>query len=86
MVRKDFEIKFYEDILKKHPDFVNVLISLGDTYTRKGLHQEGLAVDKKLVSLKPDDPIVHYNLACSLSLTGQVKEALSELKRAVLLG
>ena len=84
--RKSFEVKFYESLLKERPDFVEVLISLGDIYTKKGFYREGLAVDKKLASLRPEDPIIHYNFACSLSLSGQVKEALQELKRAVLLG
>lgn len=86
MKRKDFEIKFYENILKERPNFINVLISLGDIYTRKGFYEEGLAVDRKLASLLPEDPVVHYNLACSLSLIGEVKEALRELKKAILLG
>ncbi len=86
MRRKDFEIFFYENILKERPEFVNALISLGDAYTRRGLYQEGLAVDRKLASLRPDDPIVHYNLACSLSLVGNPEESLKELKKAILLG
>ncbi len=86
MKKKDFEIEFYENILKQRPDFIGVLTLLGDVYTRKGLYQEGLEVDQRLASLKPDDPIVHYNLACSLSLVGKPKEALSELKKAVLFG
>ncbi|MCF7908358.1 MAG: hypothetical protein K9L86_05765 [Candidatus Omnitrophica bacterium] len=82
----NLEISFYENILKERPDFVGALISLGDAYTRKGLYTQGLVVDKKLVSLKPDDPVIHYNLACSLSLTGKPKQAINELKKAVLLG
>ena len=84
--RKDFEIKFYEELIQERPDFTQVLASLGDAYTRKGFYAEGLAVDRKLVRLKPDDPLVRYNLACSLSLTGALEAALDELKRAVLLG
>ena len=84
--RKGFEIKFYENILKERPDCVNVLIPLGDAYTRKGFYQEGLAVDKRLVELKPDDPTVHYNFACSLSLCDRGKAALEVLKKAVLFG
>jgi len=84
--KKDFEIRFYEGILKERPNFINVLISLGDIYTRKGFYEEGLAVDRKLANLKPEDPIVHYNLACSLSLLGEAKKSLEELKKAVLLG
>lgn len=84
--RKDFEIKFYQGLLKQQPDFINVLIPLGDAYTRKGFYQEGLAVDERLAQLLPNDPIVHYNLACSLSLVGQPNEALAKLKKAVVLG
>ncbi|MBP7087812.1 MAG: hypothetical protein KBB01_00790 [Candidatus Omnitrophica bacterium] len=84
--RKPLEMRFYENLLKGRPNFVEVLISLGDIYTKKGLYREGLAVDRKLADLRPEDPIVHYNLACSLSLLGEVKEAMVYLKKAVLLG
>ena len=84
--RKDFEMRFYEGLLKERPGFVQVLTSLGDVYTRKGFYEEGLEVDSKLTKLKPDDPVVHYNFACSLSLVGETAKALAELKKAVLLG
>jgi len=84
--RKDFEIKFYEDLLQKTPNSVQTLSCLGDAYTRKGFYYEGLEVDKKLAVLKPQDPTVHYNLACSLSLIGEHVTAYNELRRAVLLG
>ncbi|MDD4955078.1 MAG: hypothetical protein PHP17_03450 [Candidatus Omnitrophica bacterium] len=84
--KKDFEIKFYEGLLSKSPNFFNALASLGDAYTRKGFYQEGLEVDRKLVNLKPEDPVARYNFACSLSLMGEVEEAFTELKKAILLG
>ena len=84
--KKSFEIIFYEKLLKKRPNFVQALSCLGEAYTRKGLYEEGLNIDKKLVELRPQDPIVHYNLACSLSLVGEPQEAFEELKKAVLLG
>jgi tetratricopeptide (TPR) repeat protein len=84
--RKTFEIRFYEQLLEKRPDFINVLIYLGDAYTKRGFYQEGLSVDRRLASLRPEDPVVRYNLACSLSLLGKEKESLLALKRAVLLG
>ncbi len=86
MKRKDFEIKFYEGILKYRPNFINVLISLGDAYTKKGFYEEGLVLDSKLVALRPEDPYAHYNLACSLSLLGQLDKSLEELKRAFFFG
>lgn len=84
--RKDFEIKFYEELLQKTPNFVQALSCLGDAYTRKGFYNQGLEVDKKLSLLRPQDPVVYYNLACSLSLVGDYLSAYKELKRAVLLG
>jgi len=84
--RKDFEILFYEKLLEKRPNFIQALSCLGEAYTRKGFYEEGLKIDRKLVQLKPEDPIVHYNLSCSLSLLGKTEEALEELKKAVLLG
>ncbi|MBU1366227.1 MAG: hypothetical protein KKE55_03880 [Candidatus Omnitrophica bacterium] len=84
--RKDIEIKFYEKLLKERPNFVQVLISLGNAYTRRGFYEEGLEVDRRLVKIKPDDPVAHYNFACSLSLMGEVSQALKELRKAVFLG
>ena len=82
----DFEISFYEGILKENPDFVNALVVLGDAYTKRGRFQEGLLVDQRLAHLKPDDPIVHYNLACSYSLLETPGAALDALTEALRLG
>lgn len=84
--RKDLEIKFYEGLLSKNPNFFHALVSLADAYTKKGFHREGLEVDKRLVSLKPEDPTIRYNFACSLSLIGETEEAFRELKKAILFG
>ncbi|OQX80045.1 MAG: hypothetical protein B6D56_05945 [Candidatus Omnitrophica bacterium 4484_70.1] len=84
--RKDFEIKFCEELIKERPTFFHALSYLGDAYTRKGFYKEGLEIDRKLVQLRPEDPTVHYNLACSLSLLGEIDQSLQELKKAVLLG
>ena len=82
----DFEISFYEGLLKKKPDFVNALIALGDAYTKRGRYKQGLKIDKRLVRLKPRDPIVHYNLACSYSLLKMADFCLEALKKAIGLG
>jgi tetratricopeptide (TPR) repeat protein len=84
--RKDFEIKFYEKLMAERPNFIHVLYCLGDAYTQKGFYKEGLEIDRKLAVLRPDEPIVHYNLACSQALTEDVEGAFKSLKRAVLLG
>jgi len=41
---------------------------LGNAYTENGMYAKGLLVDLKLSRLKPNDPLVHYNLARSYAL------------------
>ena len=82
----EFEIQFYEKLLSAYPDFVDALVPLGDAYTRRGLHDKGLAIDLKLTQLRGQDPLTWYNLACSYSLLHRVDESLEALRRAVALG
>lgn len=82
----EFEIHFYEKLLRAYPNFVDVLIPLGDAYTRHGLHQKGLEVDRRLTQLRGDDPLTWYNLACSLSLLKRLEESLEALRRSFELG
>lgn len=82
----DFEIAFYEQILERLPDSIDVLMALGNDYTQCGFHEKGLAVDQRLCQLRQGDPIIHYNLACSCSLLGQVDKALDALEHAIAFG
>ena len=82
----EFEIRFYEGIIKRSPHYIEALIPLAEAYTRKGLYRKGLEIDKRLAGLCADDPVVFYNLACSRALVGHKNEALAALKRAIDLG
>lgn len=82
----DFEISFYENLLKNKPDFAEALVALGEAYTRKGRYEDGLQIDKRLAQLKPEDPSVYYNLACSYSLLKMADPSLEALKNAIRLG
>ncbi|HUW57957.1 MAG TPA: hypothetical protein VMZ92_15050 [Planctomycetota bacterium] len=82
----DFEIWFYEGVLERCPDYVEVLQTLGNAYTARGYYEKGLWVDRKLAALCPHDAIVFYNLACSYSLIGEIDEAFSALRRSIKLG
>ena len=84
--KRTFEIRFYEQLVSKEPNFIEALSCLGDAYTKGGLFREGLEVDLRLTKLKPNDPIIYYNLACSYSLLGEVDGAFESLKKAILLG
>jgi len=82
----DFEVRFYEDVLRKDPCEESSLIMLGHMYTRRGQYEKGLEIDRRLVRLRPQDPIAFYNLACSLSLLGRIDEAFEALEQAVAKG
>lgn len=81
-----FEIQFFESVLRRHAKDVRALTQLGHLYTRHGLIDEGLYVDRRLVRLRPKDPLAHYNLACSFSLKRMKSQAIRSLRRAVELG
>ena len=81
-----YEITFYERLLDKDPSYVEALLLLSELYTKTGQHEKGLSADLKLTKLRPEDPIVHYNLACSYSLLCRPKEALEALERSINLG
>ena len=82
----DFEISLYEDLLKDKPNLAAALIPLADAYTKKGLYEKGLQADLRLVALRPDDDIVHYNLACDYSLLQNADTSLRHLERSIELG
>lgn len=88
----DFEADFLEAALDgaecKRPvgEQIELLAHLGDLYTRLGRLDKGLEVDKKLVIICPEEPIFHYNLACSHSRLGEVESAIRSLEEAIRLG
>jgi len=82
----DFEIKFFEGVLRKKQGFIDAMAALGDLYTKRGFFQKGLHIDKKLVKLKPRDSIVLYNLSCSYSLVEDLDHALKTIKLAIKFG
>ncbi len=82
----DFEIQFMEGVIRRYPGYIDALQILGDDYTRRGRYDEGLRIDEKLSRIKPDDSLIHYNLACSYSLTHQCDLAAEALELALNLG
>lgn len=82
----DFELDFFARILERSPDFVDVLRVQGNNLTLKGRYADGLQIDKRLVTLRPQDPLAHYNLACSYALLRKPDLALKTLRRAIELG
>jgi predicted Zn-dependent protease len=81
-----FDVEFYERLLDQQPNDVRLLRLLGELHARKGRHALALQLDQRLVELAPSDPVVYYNLACSLAMLGDAKGALATLSRALELG
>jgi tetratricopeptide (TPR) repeat protein len=79
----DFEIAFMEGLVQRDPTYVEALQVLGTNYTERGNYDAGLKIDLKLARLLPHDPAVLYNLACSYSLTGKIKQAATALDKAI---
>ena len=82
----DFEIGFFEKVVQRDPDDVESLMILGNNYTLRGDYRRGLEIDLRLSAVRPRDPIVQYNLACSYSLLGNPDEAVASLEAAIALG
>ncbi len=83
---EEFIIWFLEGVLENYPTYVECLMYLGNEYTAMGMYEKGLKIDLKLIRLKPDDSMIHYNLACSYSLMGRINRSLESLSKAIDLG
>lgn len=82
----DFELSFFEGLHRRMPKDLRVVGMLAQLYTQTGQIDSGLKMDRKLVRLTPDDPLTHYNLACSLALKGRPADAVRSLRTAISLG
>ena len=82
----DIEIGFLEGLVQRDSCYVDALQLLGDAYTKRGKYVAGLRIDQRLSVLRPRDPLVFYNLACSLCLSRQYDDAAEALERAIELG
>jgi tetratricopeptide (TPR) repeat protein len=79
----DIEISFLEGVVRRDPKYIEALQVLGDDYSRRGKFQESLRVDRRLVTLRPQDPMAFYNLACSYSRTKKIEQAVMALGKAI---
>ena len=82
----DFDVDFFERLLIRRPNAVEVLRVLAELVSRKGLVARAVEIDRRLVDLLPDDCLARYNLACSLARAGRPDDAIDALSRAILLG
>ncbi len=82
----EFEMRFFESVLKRDAQYTEVVELLGGLYTKHGRIADGLKMDRRLVKLLPNNATAHYNLACSLALLKRKSAAIKSLHQAVSLG
>lgn len=78
----DFEIDFFERILDRNPNFIEVLVQIGEIFIIKGWSRRAHQVYQRLVELIPNDPEITYKLACSHARLRQPQMAVVALRRA----
>ena len=83
------ELKRYEQAIRPlrraaraGPDNVHVWLALGWCYKRTGQIGSAVQTMERAVEAEPGNALVHYNLACYLSLAGDKDRALAHLSRA----
>ncbi len=81
-----FEIDLCEGLLRAAPGNLLALMVVGHLYTHCGRHRDALRIDRRLAELRPVDPIVRYNLACSYSHLDRLDDAFAALDTAIELG
>lgn len=78
-----FELEFFERVLKRRAQLPVVMRAHAANLAKLGLHQQAAVWDRRLVRLRPSDPIAWYNLACSLAQMGEIDGAFDALERAI---
>ncbi len=69
--------------IERRPGLIQAYLSLGWCAKRSGRLGEAIDALLKAAAQAPHDALVHYNLACYLSLAGRRDEALWHLREAI---
>lgn len=86
LTQDEFDRQFFGRVLTYGDSNTDVLRRQAELLSRASDHAAALLLDRRLAERCPEDPVVFYNLACSLSMTGHLREAIESLECAVELG
>ncbi|MDR0340280.1 MAG: hypothetical protein LBH53_01810 [Puniceicoccales bacterium] len=81
-----FQCALFEKFAEKCSDDLLVLLGLSEFYLAAGRIGDGLRAAVRATVIAPEDPDLHYILACSFALSAQSQFALDHLKLAVQFG
>ncbi len=76
-------IEVLEQAVKEFPEEESVWINMGWCRKRTGRIDLAIKAMEGLLERNPESPIGHYNLACYLSIAGEKRKSLEELRKAV---
>jgi tetratricopeptide (TPR) repeat protein len=82
----DFDVDFFRQVLERNGENTDVLRRQAELLSRRGDYETALTLDRRLARLAPTCCVAHYNMACSLAMTGLLEEAITSLRRALQLG
>lgn len=77
----DEAMRFYEDAIKRNPDYYKGYSNLGAAWARKGDPERAIGLYKKALKLNPRDPATHLNLGLTLARLGKTAQAVSHIKQ-----
>ena len=73
-------------VFKKDPTWVEAAQIASVAASQLGRHEIAIQLSYELATRRPEDPVGHYNLACSLSMAGLVDVAADSMVSSILLG
>lgn len=73
----------FELVAETEPSRLEAWLGLGWCFKRLGRLSKAIDVLSSGLVSSPDQPILHYNLACYLSLNGNVQGAIEHLTKAI---
>jgi len=81
-----FDIRFFEAVANRNRKDIDALELLGGLYSKYGMANQSLRIDRRLARIQPENARIQYNLACSLCLLDRKRDAVKALERAFDLG
>ena len=78
-------VSLWKYTLNRFPRCATALDNLGNALYKRGEYARAAACHTRAISLKPDDPNIHYNLALALVAEGEIEESIPCYRQAILL-
>lgn len=76
-------VSLYEQSLRYNPDNPDMLINLGDEYSKTGEAKKALAILFTVAEIYPDSADVYNNMGCCYSIIHEYAEAIKSFEKAL---